>query len=120
MTYVDAVAKFGESLSRGELQVAYGRAGNSFAGQLQQNFVVLHDKGEGKVHVGTGARPGVGAIPAVGVGRKRGNEEMGVTDSAKRRDWGEQEVDPREVQVGAKPEENPTNETLMVKMALKY
>ena len=58
LTYVDAVAKFGESLSRGELQVAYGRAGNSFAGQLQQNFVVLHDKGEGKLHVGTGARPG--------------------------------------------------------------
>ena len=27
LTYIDAVAKFGASLSRGELQVAYGRAG---------------------------------------------------------------------------------------------
>ena len=95
LTYVDAVSRFGEGLSRGELQVAYGRAGNSFAGQLQQNFVVLHDKGEGNLSWGAGARPGLGAGPAMGGGKKRGNEEMGDTESAKRRDWGGARGGPR-------------------------
>ena len=75
LTYADAVAKFGAGLSRGELQVAYGRAGESFAGQLQQNFIVLHDKGEGKGLQGAGPS-GAAASHAMGGGKKRGNEEM--------------------------------------------
>ena len=83
LTYVDAVAKYGGNLSRGELQVAYGRAGESFAGQLQQNFVVLHDKGEGKGNLGAAHKGGPGL--AMGVGRKRGIEEVDTT-STKRQD----------------------------------
>ena len=47
LTFADAVSKFGSGLSRGDLHVAYGRAGDSFVGKLQQNFVVLHDKEDG-------------------------------------------------------------------------
>ena len=86
LTYVNAVAKFGATLSRAELQVAYGRAGESFIGQLQQNFVVLHDKGEvmGNLEAVTrGER-----VPAMGGGRKRGNEDESGQVSAKRQDWG--------------------------------
>ena len=86
LTYVDAVAKYGGNLSRGELQVAYGRAGESFAGQLQQNFVVLHDKGEVNGNLGA-AHKGVPG-PAMGGGKKRGLGEEVETVSAKRQDWG--------------------------------
>ena len=69
LTFVDAISKFGSGLTRGELQVAYGRAGESFSGQLQQNFVVLHENG--------GAQNGAGgAGPTIGTGRKRGRDEM--------------------------------------------
>ena len=86
LTFVDAVAKYGGNLSRGELQVAYGRAGESFVGQLQQNFVVLHDKGEGKGTFGAAHNGGPGL--AMGGGRKRGIGEEVETVSAKRQDWG--------------------------------
>ena len=86
LTFADAVAKFGGNLSRGELQVAYGRAGESFAGQLQQNFVVLHDKGEANGKMRAAHKGGSG--PAMGGGRKRGLGEEGDTVSAKRQDWG--------------------------------
>ena len=76
------MAKFGAGLSRGELQVAYGRAGESFAGQLQQNFIVLHDKGEGKGLQGAGPS-GAAASHAMGGRRKRENEEM-AQEPAKR------------------------------------
>ena len=48
LTFVDAISKFGAGLTRGDLQVAYGRARESFNGQLQQNFAVLHESGGGK------------------------------------------------------------------------
>ena len=83
MSYADAVARFGAGLSRGELQGVYGRAGESFAGHLQLNYVVLHNKVEGKGNSGTGPSGGV-ASPAVGEGRKRGNDEVGVQAAAKR------------------------------------
>ena len=86
LTFADAVSKFGGNLSRGELQVAYGRAGESFAGQLQQNFVVLHDKGEVNGNLGA-AHKGVPG-PAMGGGKKRGLGEEVETVSAKRQDWG--------------------------------
>ena len=86
LTYADAVAKYGGNLSRGDLQVAYGRAGESFAGQLQQNFVVLHDKGEVNGNLGA-AHKGVPG-PAMGGGKKRGLGEEVETVSAKRQDWG--------------------------------
>ena len=86
LTYADAVSKFGARISRGDLQVAYGRAGDSFAGLLQQIFVVLHDKKEGAGKVGAGSVNGV-AGPAVGAGGKKRGLDDGVTTSAKRQDW---------------------------------
>ena len=69
MTFVDAVARLGKGLSRGDLQTAYARAGSSFEGQLQQNFVVLHDK-EGRMAVQKPGGSG-GAGARVGGGTKR-------------------------------------------------
>ena len=69
LTFADAVAKFGRLMSRGDLQQAYGRAGTSFAGQMQQNFVVLHDR-DGGMAV---QRPESRGVPAqtMGGGKKR-------------------------------------------------
>ncbi len=53
-TFSDAVAKYGENLMEDDLGEAYRRAGVVFKGQLQQNFVVLHDKRLGEV---SGYRP---------------------------------------------------------------
>ena len=80
LTFVDAIHKFGAGITRGELQVAYGRARESFNGQLQQNFVVLHDavgvQGEAVV---TG--------PNIGGGKKRGRDEGVSMVPAKRQVW---------------------------------
>ena len=103
------MAKFGESLSRGELQAAYGRAGNSFAGQLQQNFVVLHDKGEGN------GMWELGLVWALVLPwREAGKGETRKWGSRGRQrggTGGEQEVGQGKVQGVAVPEENPTNDT---------
>ena len=42
-TYIDAISRFGNLLSAGDLTTAYDRAGVAFKGQLSQNFVVLND-----------------------------------------------------------------------------
>ena len=64
--------------------MAYGRAGDFFAGQLQQNFVVLHDQehGLGKA----GADKGFPRT-AVGGGRKREMENGEGVEPAKRTNW---------------------------------
>ena len=79
LTFVDAITRFGGKMTRGDLQVAYGRAGTSFNGQLQQNFVVLHDKGGVQ-------KPGVTG-PTMGGGKKRANEDGDGSTGAKRADW---------------------------------
>ena len=84
LSFADAVSKFGSGISRGELQVAYGRAGESFVGQLQQNFVVLHDKEDG-----LGKADAIRGVPrtAVGGGRKREMENGEGVEPAKRTNW---------------------------------
>ena len=47
-TFSDSISRYGADLISAELGDAYRRAGTSFKGQLQQNFVVLHDGGEGE------------------------------------------------------------------------
>ena len=42
-TFADAISRYRKRLRQGDLGEAYRRAGNSFNGQLQQNFVVLYD-----------------------------------------------------------------------------
>ena len=79
LTFADAISRYGGKLTRGDLQVAYGRAGSSFDGQLQQNFVVLHDKGGVKKTGATGT--------TMGGGKKTANEVGEVSATAKRTDW---------------------------------
>ena len=43
-TLSDALSRYGADLTVEELGEAYRRAEGSFKGQLQQNFVVLHDR----------------------------------------------------------------------------
>ena len=43
LTFVDALKRFGKDLQAQDLEQAYARAGKSFAGQMQQTFVVLHE-----------------------------------------------------------------------------
>ena len=44
-TFTDAMTRFGQQMRQNDLGEAYRRAGFAFKGQLQQNFVVLHDTG---------------------------------------------------------------------------
>ena len=46
-TFIDAVARYGRGMVEGDFEEAYRRAGRAFQGQLQQNFVVLVEKGRG-------------------------------------------------------------------------
>ena len=43
-SYIDTVTRFGHLVNIEDLETAYGRAGRSFNGQLQQNFVVLNER----------------------------------------------------------------------------
>jgi hypothetical protein len=49
LTFVDAVSRYGRDMVEGDLVEAYRRAGRSFQGQLQQNFIVLRDRGRNPV-----------------------------------------------------------------------
>ena len=42
-TFIDAVKQFGSRLNKSDLLGAYAKAGKAFAGQLEQNFVVLKE-----------------------------------------------------------------------------
>jgi hypothetical protein len=57
LTFVDAVVRYGGRIGESDLRLAYERAGLSFKGQMQQNFVLLNDKG---VRVGGKASGGGG------------------------------------------------------------
>ena len=43
--FSDALARYGANLTEKNLTEAYKRAGSAFKGQLQQNFVVLTERG---------------------------------------------------------------------------
>ncbi len=78
--------RYGDGLELGDLETAYGRAGRSFNGQLQQNFVVLNEFDQGKLqpHIGRGPGTSRGPTPGgSGTGARgggwggEGNEEVG-------------------------------------------
>ena len=46
--FADAISRFGKGLREGDLAGAYRKAGTAFGGQMQQTFVVLHDKNTSK------------------------------------------------------------------------
>ena len=79
LTFVDAIARMGRRMSEADFGFAYGRAGISFKGQMQQNFVVLHEKG---VKTGAGQWSGAGRPDAR---NKRPRDQMeNEQNSAKR------------------------------------
>ena len=72
--FADSLTRYGKMLKEGDLVSAYKKAGTSFGGLLQQNFVVMHDLN----------RTGVGAWGGKGAGaggkqlrseKKRGRNE---------------------------------------------
>ena len=73
MTFTDAVMNYGREMVEGDLGEAYRRAGRTFHGQLQQNFVVLRDK------INTHFEEKSSSTP-----KKRQREEEGQGQSSKR------------------------------------
>jgi hypothetical protein len=67
--FSDALTRYGENLTAEELGEAYKRAGSAFKGQLQQNFVVLNEKGVSGASGSTGNNGAVSG--ACGTPRKR-------------------------------------------------
>ena len=59
--FADAVKRYGRILREGDLASAYRKAGTSFEGQLQQNFVVMHDLNKTRV----GPWGGKGGLPTL-------------------------------------------------------
>jgi hypothetical protein len=73
-TFIDAVSRFGRQLNKEELETAYGRAGRSFNGQLQQNFVVLNEHDQDRLQAVTrGAGSTTRGAPASGSGSASGS-----------------------------------------------
>ena len=87
LTFADAVAKFGRLMSRGDLQQAYGRAGTSFAGQMQQNFVVLHDR-DGGMAV---QRPESRGVPAQIMGGEKKRQLNSPNPAPAKRTYGKKQ-----------------------------
>ena len=98
-TFIDSVSRFGKMLSIEDLETAYGRAGRSFNGQLQQNFVVLNERDQDRLQPGgasRGGRPptasdrghnrgarGGGGVPNRGKGMKRPGDDFETSNSKK-------------------------------------
>ena len=81
LTFVDAIMKYGRTLKKADLGFAYERAGESFNGQMSQNFVVLTDD-----NVITGPRgPGRSETPRLTGGNKRGLEKEDGRNSRSKR-----------------------------------
>ena len=63
LTFADAVGRYGAKLKDADLAGAYRRAGRAFAGELEQNFVVLTDPVAvkmGRGGMGTAGNPASG------------------------------------------------------------
>jgi hypothetical protein len=100
-TFIDAIKQFGDQLRKNDLQESYAKAGKAFAGQLEQNFVVLKEadaesamsnfhkariqrgKGRGGASSGRGGGHGGGlsSDPVRGVKR---SGDVGETSAAKK------------------------------------
>ena len=67
--FADAIKRYGRILREGDLANAYRKAGTSFDGQLQQNFVVLHDLNQAKAGP-WGGKGGGGVLHSPNLKRK--------------------------------------------------
>ena len=74
--FADALGRYGKGLREDDLVSAYRKAGTAFGGQLQQNFVVLHDRRKnGTGPWGTwGGKTGQGNQPTGANPKKRARE----------------------------------------------
>jgi hypothetical protein len=93
-TFVDAIESYGQLIYASDLEKAYVRAGVAFKGQMQQNFVVLHEQkitGRASDEGGRGANSGQtwrgrgSWTPRGGRGRLGGAAGYTRTNPAKRR-----------------------------------
>ena len=90
LTFVDAVALYGNKVKTVDLALAYERAGRTYMGQMEQNFVVLNDEGvkEGGRQPRGGGASGILVILTGGNatnGNKRGlDQEKVLISNAKR------------------------------------
>ena len=95
-TFIDSVSRFGRRLTCEDLETAYGRAGNSFNGQLMQNFVVLNEHDQGQMQRLTQTRGsdqqssgrgrgdgGGGGSQNRGKGTKRAGDALEVSNAKK-------------------------------------
>ena len=69
LTFVGAIARMRKRMTEADFGFAFGRAGISFKGQMQQNFVVLHKKGV-KSGAGQNRLWGVPVVPTLKQGIK--------------------------------------------------
>ena len=76
-TFSDAITKYGSGLRETDLGEAYKRAGTLFKGQLQQNFVVLHEN-----FIGEAAKPSGGAQQGIGFMKRARVEERHGPETA--------------------------------------
>ena len=83
LTFVDAVVRYGGRVAGSDLRLAYERAGMSFKGQMQQNFVVLNDKGVREGGWASRGRGGAGQ-PQGNAGGSRGSQATGANTTSKR------------------------------------
>jgi hypothetical protein len=81
LTFVDAIERYGRRVNEGDLCLAYERAGLTFRGQMEQNFVVLTEKGvkEGVRQSGVG---GASGIPVLLTGGNTANKRTFEHDNA--------------------------------------
>jgi hypothetical protein len=97
-TFIDAVKQYGSRLENADLLSAYAKAGKAFAGQLEQNFVVLKEseseaaqtnfhqarmRGRGKGGPGGSSRGDPNKEPMGSRGKKRPGDEAESSKSKK-------------------------------------
>ena len=80
LSFSDALVRFGSGLGEGDLGDAYRRAGVAFRGQLQQNFVILHEAGAGNEER---APPKASTSTGFGTPKKRIREDLGAEPESK-------------------------------------
>ena len=80
LSFSDSLTRFGSGLGESDLGEAYRRAGIAFRGQLQQNFVVLHESGAGNHEK---VPPKASTSTGFGTPKKRSREELGAEPESK-------------------------------------
>ena len=81
--FADAISRFGKGLREGDLAGAYRKAGTAFGGQMQQTFVVLHDRNANRPGPYGGRGTGGNSQPLTG--KKRMRDPTDVNNEGKKK-----------------------------------